>query len=719
MRLKPYNTIDEMLKQVDKACVLGDDDAAQKNALLNHFNYKKYVGTENQTIVIKEFDETSYNGPTGHDFIKRLNILFDTAKIGLDKDRLIKLTEIKKITADALQKSCQINPVTIDDLLTDEKERIKTINKARFLLQEFLFRAILIIDPTTFKSKKKLSDMLSTLSNKESEVTLAKGRPNFINYYPINYNHNHAKTTRVSINRVVGQATPSTERLGTKLPNFVECGVGYMEKGKYISQFKGYRHSSYTPIKMIDKKYGDSNYALLFGNRKKLLSSINTIKFERRKAAALCAKDMFTELARQKLAKGANPAQPIAITLSSLALLSPIKGDKLFMRRGESEHRQLKESYNALMMYNNREVVIDVDGQSVKVIPSINIMNTPSNWHGVKVSKWMPSTLERNINAEGMNKYISETERHLKTRLVPESDVIKTLEGKKRTFKQKLSNDYDLLNHYLNQKINPSANKTYLDLLKSIEKTRDKLYRIEQKILDERFKSIKAKRAEIRLFLHQLSIKDDKSNDDQIAELYYQSLFIYLDKQVEPAHFGARYLLVNEKMGHSVDFYCKSGEDRTGRMQNFIEELCEFSREKGYFPRYDLNRKSLNRYDQTRLKEIAKSVSEYSVSRDNTDSNAIGARGLQITSSVELNTGLPNASGSRMGTLAKSVYDSAGIKKLWRSLKPTLSHGTKKAYSSAKKIGLISHSIKDAIKKMMENDSLKPDNSESPSHQKK
>ena len=717
MPLKPYKTIDEMLKDLRKARVLADDHPAQKNAITNHFNYKIHVGPENRTLVIKEFDEASYNGPTNLDFIKRLNILFDAAKIGLDKGRLIELTKIKKITEDALKDSCDITPVTIDNLLTDEKERIKTINKARFLLQEFLFRSILMIDPSIFKSKKKLNDMLTSLSNKESEVTLAKGRPNFINYYPIKYDR--SVTTRVSINRVVGQATPSTERLGSKLPNFVECGVGYMEKGKYISQFKGYRHSSYTPIKMIDKKYGDYNYPLLFTNRKTLLNRINTIKFERRKAAALCAKDMFTELARQQLANGANPDKPMAITLSSLALLSPIKGDKLFMRRGESEHRQLKESYNALMMYNNREVVIDVDGQSVKVIPSINIMNTPSNWHGIRVSKWMPSTLERNINAEGMNKYISETERHLNNGLVPESDVIKTLEGKKGTIKQKLSNDYDLLNHYLNQKINPSANKTYLDLLKSIEKTRDKLYRIEQKILDERFKSIKAKRAEIRLFLHQLSIKDDKSNDDQIAELYYQSLFIYLDKKIEPAHFGARYLLVNEKMGHSVDFYCKSGEDRTGRMQNFIEELCEFSREKGYFPRYDLNNKSLNKYDQARQIDIAKSVSEYSTSRDNTDSNARGARGLQITSAVELNKGLPNASGSRMGTLARGVYDYAEIKKLWRSLKPSFSIRAKNVQSSAKKIGLFSNPIKEKIKKMTDIESSKPDKSASFGHKTK
>ena len=717
MPFKPYHTIDEMLKHIHKARPLANDHPTQKNARLNRFRYKTHVSNSNQTLVIKEFDEASYNGPTANDFIERLNILFDAAKVNLEHKQLIELNQAKKIAFNALNETCQIIPVQIEELLNQEKERIKTINKAKGLLQEFLCRALFIINPDAFKSKKNLNDVLTMISNNESKVTLKKGRPNFINYYAVN--DNNKTTTRVSINRVVGDAIPSTERLGSKLPNFVECGIGYMEKDQYISQFKGYRHSSYTPIKMIDKQYGDLNYPLLFINQKKLLKNINTIKFERRKAAALCAKDMLIELARQQLAKGENPQETIPITLSSLALLSPIKGDKLFMRRGESEHRQLKESYNALMMYNDRELVIDVDGQRVRVKPSINIMNIASNWHGIKISKYMPSTLEKNINAEGMNKYISETEGYLKHRFICDNDAIQTLQEKKGLVKQQLSEHYRSLDHYLNQNINASTDKTYIGLLKSIENTRNELYRIEHKILNERMKGLKEKRAEIQVFLNELMNKTEKSNDDQIAELYYQSLFIYLDKQVEPGHFGARYLLVNEKMGRSVDFYCKSGKDRTGRMQNLIEELCEFSREKGYFPRYDLNKKAMNTDDQTRQRDLAKMVSERSVSRDNADSNTHGARGLQITSKVELNTGLPNKSGSRMGTLARGVYNAAEIKKRWRSLKPLLANIAKNVQSSTKKLGLFSRPMKDLIKKIRDPESVGPDESPSPMNRKK
>lgn len=669
MTLKPYNTIDDMLAHVTEARALDKNHPAQKNALLNRFKYKKHVGHDNQTIIVKEFNESSYNGPTTHDFIERLNIVYEAITKLTPKEKLTELNQAKKIILDKINETCAINPRQMDELLSKEKDVIKTINKARHLIQEFVSKAILIINPEAFKQDARLADILALITNHESAITAKKGRPNFINYYPIK------DTTRVSINRTIGQAIPSTERLGSKLPNFVECGVGYMEKGQYIAQFKGYRHSSYTPIKMIDKKYGDSNYQRLFANRKQLFQSINDIKFERRKAAALCAKDMFIELARQQIAQGVNSEITIPITLSSLAMLSPIRGDKAFMRRGESEHRQLKESYNALMMYHDREFNITVDGKEVTVKPSINIMNVASNWHGIRISKYLPSTLEKNINAQGLNQYITQTEKYLKLDYISDNPMTNQLLEEQALAKKQLATLYLSLDKYLNTPHqNPSSDPTYIQLLKSIDKARHTINNLEHNILNERLNIIKEKKPQIQTVIQNiLNKKIGKSKQDEVAELYYQSLFMYLDKNIEPTHFGARYLLVNEKMGHAVDFYCKSGEDRTGRMQNLIEELCEFSREKGHYPRYDFNKKVIQKADETLQRVIAQTVSERSVSRDNTNSNAHGARGLQITSAIELNTGLPNRSGSLMGTLARGVYDQAAIKKLWRlTLKPLM-----------------------------------------------
>ena len=682
MAIRPYNTIDEMLAHVKNAKALDANHPEQQNALLNKFNYKKYVSSKNQTIIVKEFNESSYNGPTTNDFIERLNSLYEAAEKTLGKEQLAKLNEAKNITLKKINIDCAIEPLkTVDELLSKEKDLIRKIDKAKYLLHEFMCRAIFIINADAFKSNTQLTELLNTIANNESSIIAAKGRPNFINYYPIN------DCMRVSINRVIGNAIPSTERTLPKLPNFVECGIGYMDGSRYVSQFKGYRHSSYTPIKMIDKQYGDSNYELVFGNRKKLLAAVNGIKFDRRKAAALCAKDMFAELARQQIATGVNVDKPIEIHLSSLAMLSPIKGDKTFLRRGESEHRQLKESYNALMMYNGREVVLDIDGKKVTVKPTINMMNAASNWHGIIASKYMPSVLEKNINAEGMNSYIAETEKYLNHALYfglrtqdPLSDqredetapLLHAVEKKltrQLAIKDELTSLYRSLDDYLNKPKNASTDPTYITLLKSIDTLRHKMYHLEHDILNQRMAILKERRAEIQVFLNHLSTKEtSKSKDEEIAELYYQSLFMYMDKKLEPAQFGARYLLVNEKMGNAVDFYCKSGEDRTGRMQNLIEELCEFSREKGYFPRYDLDKQAIDKSDEARQKNIAKIVSERSVSRDNTNANARGARGLQITSALALNTGLPNFSDCRMGTLARGVYDSVALKKLWRVL---------------------------------------------------
>ncbi len=684
MAFKPYNTIDKILRYVKDAKTLDANHPAQKNALLNQFKYKKHVSPENQTIIVKEFVETSYNGPTTNDFIERLSILYDAVKKTIPENQLTELNIAKQITLDKINETCHITPVEdVNELLNKEKDLIKIIDKAKHHLQEFVSKAILLINPEAYKSDTELMNMITVIANDESEVTAAAGRPNFINYYPVKYGK--ASSKRVSINRVIGDAIPSTERLGSKLPNFVECGVGYMDKDQYVSQFKGYRHSSYTPIKMIDSKYGDSNYELIFGNRKKLLKAVNEIKFERRQSAALCAKDMFAELARQQIAQGANLDKPIEITLSSLAMLSPIKGDKIFMRRGESEHRQLKESYNALMMYNDREIKIKVDGKQITVKPSINIMNVASNWHGIKVSKYLPSTLEKNINAQGMNKYITDTEKYLKLDYISNNITIKNLLKDQVLVKKQLSDLYVSLDQYLNKKTNASTDPAYINLLQSIEKSRNTIDNLENKIFNERIKIINEKKSEIQVFVNSiLDKKTGKSKNDEIAELFYQSLFIHMDKKIEPSQFGARYLLVNEKMGHAVDFYCKSGEDRTGRMQNLIEELCEFSKEMGHFPQYDFDKKIINKDDEKIQRTIAKIVSERTVSRDNTDSNARGARGLQITSAVELNTGLPNLSGTKLGTLARGVYDFAAIKKLCRkTLQPLIANVEKRIISGA------------------------------------
>ena len=183
MAIRPYNTIDEMLAHVKNAKALDANHPEQQNALLNKFNYKKYVSSKNQTIIVKEFNESSYNGPTTNDFIERLNSLYEAAEKTLGKEQLAKLNEAKNITLKKINIDCAIEPIkTVDELLSKEKDLIRKIDKAKYLLHEFMCRAIFIINADAFKSNTQLTELLNTIANNESSIIAAKGRPNFINY---------------------------------------------------------------------------------------------------------------------------------------------------------------------------------------------------------------------------------------------------------------------------------------------------------------------------------------------------------------------------------------------------------------------------------------------------------------------------------------------------------------------------------------------------------
>lgn len=611
---------------------LDPKDPAIQNAKFNHFQYQQYEKTvkgKNQTLISKTFiskdpEHEPYNGPTQNDFINRLNILFETAeKIIKEKDTGLKaqinLLKLKKarITALAKIKEVTIKPYKLDELLAQEPVVITAIKKAQNEICKFVNKA-----------RKITETKASFMMEKESDLTAEKGRPNFVNHYPI------GKQLRVSIARTIGDAIPSTMRNKPQLPNFVECWIGYKENNEYIPQFKGYRHSSYTPLQIRDS-------------------------FEREQGAAECVKDMLKELAKHEIHHAKDGV--IHISLASMALLSPIKYDPI-VSGSEAEHKQLKESYDALMMYNDRVITLEIDGKLYQVKPTLNLMNARSNWWGNFAAHAGKGTLENNINAQGMNKFMDEAEKHF------ELPFKHSINKKHKKLLDRLNEDlqkkYELLDAHLNHTA-PQNAQPYAATKQEIKKIREHIYKLEHEILKERLDAYEAHRETCSEFkiselinMEHLSESERiaKTKQLEIADLYFQAVFMYKDQTIEPSQFAALYLLTNEKMGKSVDFFCKSGEDRTGRIQNLIEEYCAFKKEHKHYPAYNIIKKEPAANDEKKLIDIRKRVNEFSVSRDINDQNAHGTRGLQITSGIAINQGLPNDSGNLLAKTAKSAY---------------------------------------------------------------
>ena len=142
---------------------------------------------------------------------------------------------------------------------------------------------------------------------------------------------------------------------------------------------------------------------------------------------------------------------------------------------------------------------------------------------------------------------------------------------------------------------------------------------------------------------------------------YDQREIYHEDKYKQPGHLNkwqALYIETHQLLGTNVRYFCKSGEDRTGQMDNTGKGRQMFMEtHNGHTPREENDFGEID-------KKIAPVVNQYSTSRDNTEFNS-GAPGLQI--SPKANPEQPHlyATGNKNGNLAKNVP------KLAMTLKPS------------------------------------------------
>lgn len=648
---KHIDALDLLYKRATSAVETTDDvaDDAKKNS----FGYEVCPPRDYPALRVKRFDAGSYNGPSLQDFILRLENLDKTARWMLEKQKneskltdaeyqrnLGKLETSKQESLQLLKKECSIEPKTLNALKANESNVIETIGKATLHIQSFTFQALMLINPEAFESKAALIKGLKEYEIAESHFTALQDRPDFINIYEAPSSQSQC----VSMQRTVGKTIPSTERYDRPgfegmLPNFVECGVGHLDKvGALKLDFKGYRHSSYPPIRIPDD-------------------------FERQKRSAQIAKSMLSELAKQESLKG-NSKEPIVLNLSSLSLLTPYAFPDKFVPKDEKEFRQLKESYDAMMMYNGRVTKIKVEDREVSVRLNLTMLNAPGNPMGVAIArrksffrKLSYSALEKDINAQGMSQFIGRATDFL-MRQDPKWKDNKTLK-QMMLIRNVSAIRIEDTRQKIQESLESDNKKEYFKLKKEEARLNKQISDIERKNMRKIRGVLKSHRRELAGVLNALK-KSPKSDADAVAELFFQTLLMSVDGRVEPIQWGARFLLASQKMGHHVDFYCKSGEDRTGRMQNMVEELCIFYRNNGHYPSYDVQNKKMNPEEQKIQANIALSVNEFSVSRDICGQNCIGARGLQIAESLSVNQMLPAKSGDAIGKMAKGIFSLRG-----------------------------------------------------------
>jgi len=283
---------------------------------------------------VKKMDFDAYDGPKTEDFLDRLQVIRDTAldqvgKVFAGSLQSRRSKEIIALTEDfrrRLMKEAQIDwQVAQANLKSNDNTYIlEKIEKARALLNLYAVALAPLVPSSSGQSMdvKKLKKL-------EDEYTKKLGRENIVNIYQTRRDGPQYMSIHRPIERR-GEVQTSAIRDRTGLSNAIETSFhAISQSGQPVVLFSGYRHSSYTPLRIKDPY---NRKLIVIENFKELMGKMT------------------------KNYKKANRGEcPKSIHLSTMSLFTPVKGDK-FLRGSESEVRQLEDVYFVTRMFDGHEM---------------------------------------------------------------------------------------------------------------------------------------------------------------------------------------------------------------------------------------------------------------------------------------------------------------------------------------------------------------------------
>jgi hypothetical protein len=656
-------------------------------------------------LVFRKFKPGVHNGPKKEDFTTLANTYYEAAVAELRKtlanepEKLEKLLKILENRHNMFLKRLE-NPTGIaidadmEELRQKKPEKYKAILERHGdfapriiqtgdLLKELNanFMAVLLHaegqEITTNNLDKKMKEVRVNVKKQIEE----RGRANSIHLYEVlDHTNPTIKSNRISTAVTIGNTTvPSHIRDGSNkemaVSNFVRRSYGSVSsEDKASIGFTGLTHSSYPPINLFGK------------NRISGVSIENEIKI--RAIAIKGVEQVLLELAKQEMqTKG--KTSPIKIQLTSLSLITAaIKLRQRAARPGETESKQLEEIIIALGMCQARSPLeLMLDSQKIRIEVDITQMNMPTNigksaLEGIvlpsygdasKPEDWGDAS-QKYSRARGFVDYcnnfsnylgVQQSQNNQLSAILSSSSSNNQEENEKR---KEIQNEYKTLYDHQsflqgdssknNEKLYKKKLNLYKDCLKKIQKLEGEHKDICIKLIERNKGNFDANKK--TSFAQELETLENKSPRDANMKDYVDNCRLMFDTQKiyheglyrnpENAYeFQARYLLLNYRMGRHVEWFCKSAEDRTGRLGEKIEELLTFHELYGRFPRMG------DQNDNDLIKQISISVHLGSVNRQVTDDNDPGALGIQVEDEFGAEHLYMSKTDKKMGNLAKDV----------------------------------------------------------------
>lgn len=630
-------------------------------------------------LVVKIFDNKSYNYITTNDFIARGELLFDAVEKELTN--VYFANEALKASFNswlAQRKIDFINTIKTDANLDIKRLRMgdsEHFNSKYDKAQEALKQLLVDISISLAKggTENDLSKIIHDIELAEKEYIADRGRPSIIKIGKVGRDDN----LMVSAQFPQGERTlPSSIRSGTdavKLSNHVLDGSGKVNhKGELVFDLMVDGHSSYPPIDLKDVSL-QRNIAYQAVVEKVTATARNVFHA-----------DPTLEATKEK---------PLAVSLSGMMLLSALNFNKLErkIRSKLSENLQLDLSHLALECVRRKADPLEIylsdtpytdgvpfDPLYIKV--DFNYMNLPVNMAGVTSKLFGGGVIQDYINERGFYDYCKNMEAYLRPKSMGAfplnmflNDIAdqKTLEKIERyerkvgAMNMKLDVLYQDLGRLIEKMPDPSE-KNSTDakievLLNDIKKIEEKLLAKYQKINAIHKDNFNANKNMQEKLVSEIAADATNSPEDKRLSLLLtryikmQDLF-YNDKLIKTKNlykFQILYLLTNEEVGRHVEAFCKSAEDRTGWLRVSLLSHLAFNQVFGRDPDFS------SKEDKKHYDEFFSAVAcELSASLENTKYNS-EAIGFQVENKYT-NPSFSMKFGSRTAGLAKNIYEDLG-----------------------------------------------------------
>ncbi len=644
------------------------------------------IKIDGRNFEINEFKEDAYNGTTTEDFQKRQDLIYQAATRFVLSKNLVKQDGVLKAIESlnrTFQKDIQSEAYAVDWKLIhqgeDLTEQYAEINqRATERIAQFAKDVQHVISVALGNDEFSIDD----LDYCERNHVLLRDRPiilntfNYANRKFLNMHVPEAKEYQSKEIAIPKNTIPSTLRDRIGLANYITSyGGSVSAAGKVKITYEAVRHSSYPPIHIADETL------------RQAISGVNVKQ---------TLKDLAYKSLKAKPRKTSRE-NPLIIPLRSMMLFTPQFGDFLRNRSkfiagkwvGEGEVLQLKESILALRMYHGRTIPLYFGGEIVWIKPDISMMNLGANPPAAGIGffgKFPLDPIQEKINSRGFIEFVSEVEEILRSAGMPASckQLILELEkfdkgtsnfliAKDKANEILKINEVELSELYgdleelyarylttkdaqLNSKIASKLGKIHLK-----EEEIYKAHKVLQQSMKENYLSnmelIQQKLNELALLLNTHLYKDDfdeglvliknlVQNLHLAKKVYYEGGFSKPETVME---FQAIYIQIHSMLHNFVEFFCKSGEDRTGREDDKVQEREIF---------LNIHKKIPSSAEDYKVikKVLALLVHQYSASQNTTEQNS-NARGEQI--SQQINPEFPARQDVLRATMAKRVINIA------------------------------------------------------------